>query len=136
MAHGFDQAAAKEILDHIHGVAAMTMPTELRLRLLTAMGDADTYGTEALAGGGYTPASGAPILEYGAATLATPSVSATTSVVTVLNWPRAESLVGGEIWASAPTVKRLEWGDFDTPIALGIGDTLTIAAGDVSAELQ
>ena len=129
-----DQTTAKQVLDHLHGKAAMAMPTGHRLRLMTVSGDASTYGTEVASGGGYVSGSGAPLLELGVATLATPSVSATTAAVTITSWPRLEDIVGGEVWSDAP--QRLEYGDFDAPIPMDVGDTLTIAIGDVAAEMQ
>lgn len=133
----FDQDTAKDVLDHIHGRAAMPMPTDHRLRLLTAMGDESTFGTEVASGGGYVSGTGAPLLELDDATLATPAVSATTAAVTVTSWPRVEDILGGEIWAMLAGVpRRISYGAFDAPISMGIGDTLTIATGDISAEMQ
>lgn len=129
-----DQFVSKQVLDHLNGRVPMVMPTGHRLRLLTVVGDADTAGTEVAAGGGYVSGSGAPLVVWGDADLATPALAETTASITITSWPRVEDVVGGEIWSDAP--QRLSYAAFGAPIPMGIGDTLTLAPGDISGEMQ
>lgn len=132
-----DSVTAQQLLDHLHGLAAMPMPTELRLRLMTASGDGDTMGTEVASGGGYVSGTGAPLLEYDASSVAWPSVGATLTDVVVETYPRTESIVGAEVWGLVGGFpQRLEYGDFDSPLAATTGSTVTIPAGDISAAMS
>lgn len=132
----FDRAFSRMVNDHIHGITALPMPTNLRIRLMTVSGDPVTYGTEVLSGGGYVSGSGAPPADYLPATDATPTLSPLETGINVTSWPRAETVVGLELWgdvAGIPT--RMQLGDFDTPLVMAIGDNLIIDPGDLASAL-
>lgn len=109
--------------------AAVRLSTgPLRLRQMTANGSATAAGTEAATGGGYTSGSGAPTVAFSAASAGSTSNSA---AVTITNWPRAETIVGIEIWDSAGTPLRKWWGALTASKTMAIGDTLSYAIGAV-----
>lgn len=131
-----DQAFAQDIQDHIHGNTALTQPTgPFRLRQMTANGTASANGTELTTGGGYTSGTGAPTIAFSGATLATPSVSASSGVVSITNMP-ATTIVGVEIWNSNGTPGRQEWGALTASKTTASGDTLSYAAGAVTSAMQ
>ena len=132
-----DRAYSRMLNDHTHGLAALPMPTEHRIRFMTTSGDADTYGTEAATGGGYVSGSGAPLLTFIASTDASPTEVVTDDPVNVPTWPRDETLVGLEIWALiAGTPTRLEFGDFDTPMVMTTGDNAIVDTAALAAALE
>jgi hypothetical protein len=128
------QAFAALVQDHIHGVTSLTMPAGHRLRLMTANGSSTANGTEVATGGGYTSGTGAPTIAFSAATAATPSVSANSGVVSVTNYPRAETVVGVEVWDNVP--RREEWGALTSSKTMASGDTLSFAAAAVASSLS
>lgn len=125
-----DQGYSKKLNDHAHGVASLTMPTGLRCRLMTANGSASANGTELATSAGYTSGTGAPLMPFGAATTASPSVAANSGIVSVTNMPAA-TIVGIEIWESTPV--RIELGSLATNRTTVLGDTLSFAAGAVTS---
>lgn len=127
-----DQAYSKKINDHFHGVSSLTMPTGLRSRFMTAVGSASANGTELGTSAGYTAGVGAPLMPFGAATTASPSVCANNSLVSVTNMP-ATTINGIEIWESTPL--RIELGSLTTPRTTVLGDTLSFAIGAVTSSL-
>jgi len=131
-----DQTTAKKIQDHIHGGTAFTQPTApIKCRLMTAVGSASANGTELVTGGGYTSGTGAPTMAFSAATTASPSVSSNSGVVSVTNMP-ATTINGIELWDSAGTPIRIEFGSLTTPRTTASGDTLSFAAGAVTSSLS
>lgn len=127
-----DQGYSKKINDHMHGVTSLTMPTGLRARYMTSVGSASANGTELTTGGGYTSGVGAPLMPFGAATTASPSVGANNSVVSTTNMP-ATTINGIEIWEATPV--RIELGSLTTPRTTASGDTLSFASGAVTSSL-
>lgn len=133
----YDRAFSRMVNDHVHGITALPMPTEHRIRFMTTSGDPDTYGTEVATGGGYVSGSGAPLLTFIASTDASPTVIVLDDPVLVPSYPRVETIVGLEIWAligSTPT--RLHLGDFDTPLVMAIGDDLVVDTAALAAALE
>ena len=129
---GLDQAFDRKIQDHVHGGAALAQPTGLKVLLMTANGDPATLGTELNTGGGYTKGTGQSIA-FAAATAATPTVSASSGVVTFANMPAA-TITGIEVWNSTA---RQEFGALaggSKPVSAG--DTLSFAAGAITSALQ
>lgn len=121
------------ILDAIHGVAGFTAVTApIRCRFLTANGTATANGTEVATGGGYTAGAGAPSVTWGAASAGS---AANTAAITVTNWPRAETVVGLELWNSNTTPFREEFGALTASKAMQAGDTLSIAIGALTDAL-
>ena len=124
------QVRSNQILDAINGVAALPATvTPLRSRLMTANGTAAANGTELAAAQGYAAGAAAPTFTMAAA--ATGS-AASSSAVTITNMP-ACTLNGIEIWDSAATPIRQQWGALTgAPKTVNSGDTLTIASGSIT----
>jgi len=128
-----DQTRANEILTWMHGGAATTALTgPMHVRIYTAVGNATTAGTEVATGGGYTAAAGAPTVTYAAAAAGS---QATNAVVSITNYPRVETVTAIEIWDSAGTPKRVEWGALAASKTMAIGDTLSFASGAITSAL-
>jgi hypothetical protein len=127
-----DQAFAKKLNDHMHGVSALTMPASIRCRYMTANGTASANGTELATGGGYASGVGAPLMPFAAATTASPSVASNSGIVSTANMP-ATTVVGVELWDSVP--QRLEFGALTTSRTTVAGDTLSFAAGAVQSSM-
>lgn len=130
----YDQAFSRKLNDHVHGVTALTMPSGHRMRLLTAMGTPAAAGTEVVSGGGYVSGTGATLITYSAATLATPTMSPNDVAITISNWPRDETVVGLEIWDGTPS--RIEYGTLVLPAALQAGDTVTFSVAAINSALS
>lgn len=127
------QTRANEILDAIHGVATLPAVTApVRARLLTAIGNATTPGTEVVTGGGYTSGVGAPSMGWGAAAAGS---SATNAAITVTNYPRAETVTAIDEFDSNATPKRQEFGALTASKAMQAGDTLSFAIGAITSAL-
>lgn len=125
---------ANQILDAIHGVAALVSVTSntLRTRLMTANGTATTNGTELATSGGYTSGTGAPLVTFGAAASQS---SANTTAVTVTNMP-ATTIVGVENWGDVSgTPQRQEFGALTTSRTTNAGDTFSIAISAMTSAL-
>lgn len=133
-----DQTRANEILTWMHGGAATTaLTTPIRLRLLTAMGNATTPGTELATGGSYvqTAASGATGGISTAWAAASAGSQATNAVAQQTNMPAA-TIVGIEIVDSnATAVKRVEYGTLTASKTTSAGDTLSFASGAITSAL-
>jgi hypothetical protein len=127
-----DQATSKALNDHLHGVGAFTLPASIRARFMTAVGSASANGTELATSAGYTSGVGAPLMPFGAATTASPSVCTNNSLVSVTNMP-ATTVNGIELWSGVPS--RLELGSLTTPRTTVLGDTLSFAIASVSSSL-
>lgn len=127
----FDRAYARKLLDHTHGVSALTMPSALSVRLITANGSDAANGTELTTGGGYVTGTGAP-LTFAPATNSSPTSSGISSPVTFTNMPAA-TITGIEIWAGS---SRVEFGALVQPRTTAPGDTLSFAAGAIATTLS
>lgn len=127
----FDRAFARQLLDHAHGVSALTIPASLSVRLVTANGSDAANGTELTTGGGYVTGTGAP-LTYAPATNSSPTSSGISAPVTFTNMPAA-TITGVEIWAGP---YRLEFGALVQPRTTASGDTLSFAAGAIATTLS
>lgn len=129
-----DQTRKHEILSWMHGGGLPPAITALiRTRLMTVNGTATANGTEVATGGGYTAGAGAPTIASWAAPAS--GAQATSAAVSVSNYPRAESVVGIELWDSTATPKRVELGSH-TAKAMAAGDTLTYASGAITSTLN
>lgn len=102
-----------------------TAPTgPLMVRLMTALGNDSTPGTEVVNAGGST---------YAAQAATFPAATGTTQTannvdITFTNMPTC-TVVGVEIWDSAGTPFRWWQGPAATPRSLVLGDTVRIVAG-------
>lgn len=127
------QARANKLLDAQHAVGSYTAITApVRSRLLTANGTATAAGTEVATGGGYTSGVGAPSMTWGAGSAGS---SATTAAITVTNYPRIETVVGIDVFDSAGTPERVEYGALSASKAMQAGDTLSFAIGAITSAL-
>lgn len=127
-----DQAHANAILDASmdqSGAAVRLSTGPIRVRLMTTNGTATANGTEVATGGGYTAGTGAPTVTFSAATA---GGKASNSAVNVTNYPRAESVVGIELWDSVPARK---WFGSHAAKAMAAGDTYSIASGSLTETL-
>lgn len=132
------QTMAKAINDHVHLVAAMAaLTTAMKVRAFTAAPTAAGGGTEVVAGssGGTGYAAGGTPMSWGAATVATPSVSSN-NAASWTGWPRAETVTSIDVTDSAATPVKVEFGNLTTAKVMAAGDTLSLAAAAVTSSLQ
>ena len=132
-----DQTRANEVLTWMHAGAAPTALTSPnRIKLLTAIGTATTNGTELAAGGSYVQVSGAAggISLSGAWAAASAGSQATNAAVSQTNMPAA-TITSIEIWDSAATNKRVEFGALSSSKTTASGDTLSFASGAITSAL-
>jgi threonine dehydratase len=115
------------ILDHIHGVATLTIATPLKCRLMTANGTDSTLGTE-VTGGTYTAQT--IVLTSGSG-----GTASNTALLTYTLLP-ACTVVGVEIWDSSGTPKRVWYLPLASNKTYQAGDTHTFAAGAVVLNLD
>jgi hypothetical protein len=134
-----DQTRSNEILSWMHGGGSPPTLTALnRIKLLTAIGNATTPGTEVATGGGYTQVAagttgGIAIASWAAASAGSQATSAAASVT---NYPRAETVTSIEIYDNnVGTPKRIEYGALTTSRTMAAGDTLSFASGAVTSAL-
>lgn len=106
------------------GTAAVATTTPIKGRLMTANGTSSSNGTEAT-GGSYVSQT---------LTFSAPSGQATanTNAANYTSMPTCV-IVGLELWDSAGTPKRKQFGALNTPKTLNSGDTFTFAIGAVTS---
>lgn len=134
-----DQTQANSILTYMHGGGAPRTITGSRLRLMTANGSATSNGTEVATGGGYTASTGSNPTAAGVALSWAASASgsqATNASASVTNYPRAETVVGVEVWSTDATPGlRVEFGALTASKTMAAGDTLSFASGAITSAL-
>jgi hypothetical protein len=113
---------ANKLLDHLLLTASYTPTTPLKLRLMTANGDASTGGTQ-VTGGSYA----AQTIAFSAAS---GDSAASSADITFTGMPAA-TVVGLEIWDSAGTPVRLAWGALTSSRTVLSGDDLKFPAASV-----
>lgn len=131
MADNLTDGAEARVLNWLTGNATTAPVLPLMLRLMTANGSDAAPGTEVVNSGGST---------YTPQQITFPAASGTTSTansadVVYSNMPIA-TVVGGEIWDSAPTPFRWWWGAAVTPKATNLGDTMKVLAGAETLTIQ
>lgn len=124
------------VLDAINGVASFAAPTTpMKVRLMTANGDATTAGTEQStasgsgSGSGYTAGGLSVTFASAAAGAASP-----TAVVRWDNMP-ATTIVGVEIWDSAGTPKRFQYAALTASKTLASGDSFELPVASFTETL-
>lgn len=129
-----DQTQANSILTYMHGGGAPRTLTGSKLHLMTSNGTATSNGTEVATGGGYTAGQGGGVtLSWAAASAGS---QATNAVASVTNYPRAESVVGIELWSNDATRLRVEFGALSGGAkSMAAGDTLSFASGAITSAL-
>jgi hypothetical protein len=115
------------------GAAVRLSTGPLKCRLQTANGSATAAGTEVATGGGYTSGAGAPTATFGAANTTT-ATAATTAAINVTNYPRAETVVGIELWDSAGSPLRKWFGALTASKTMAAADTFSIASGALTVQ--
>jgi hypothetical protein len=115
------------------GASVRVSTGPIKCRLMTANGSATAAGTEVATGGGYTSGTGAPTATFGAANTTT-ATAATSGAINVTNYPRAETVVGVELWDSAGTPARKWFGALASSKTMASGDTFSIAAGALTVQ--
>lgn len=128
------QVEATALLNASFGKATYTAPTApLMLRLMTALGDATTAGTEVSNAGGSTYA--AQSLASALGTASAGSITNSAGSVVFTNMP-ATTVNGVSIWDSAGTAIRLWFGALTTAKTTGLGDTLSFGTSTITATLS
>jgi hypothetical protein len=117
------------------GAAVRVTTGPLKLRQMTANGSNTAAGTEVATGGGYTSGVGAPTVTFAAASGTAPVQTTNSGAVTISNYPRAETVVGIEVWDSAGTPLRKWWGALTASKTMAAGDTLSYAIGAIALQL-
>lgn len=131
----FDIAEANRLIGAAYGKVAYVATTNpVVLRLMTTLGTASANGTEVVNAGGsaYAPQS------VTAATPAAPTNGVLTSnaAMTFTNMPDTNGVggvKGGETWDSGSTPRRIQTGALAATKVTALGDSLTIAAGQFTA---
>jgi hypothetical protein len=132
-----DAAEATRLLNASLALAAYTAPTSpMKLKLMTANGNATTAGTEVVNAGGST---------YAAQTLAPAfpasatngAINNSAAAVTFANMPAEGSgaIVGVEIVDSNGTPRRHSYGALTVPKGTNLGDSIALATGQLALTL-
>lgn len=131
------RAEAVALLAAVSRGVAYTLPvTPLMLRLMTAMGaDNATAGTEVVNAGGsaYAPQSLAGA--WTSTTSAAVPNTTSTAPVTFTNMP-ATTVVGVEVWDSAGSPRRTQFGTLTANKTTALGDSLAFASGALASTLS
>lgn len=127
-----DQAEATRVVNARWGKVAYPAPTlPIMLRLVTSAqpGSPTAAGTEVANAGGsaYAPQSATAA----AGNNASAGAIATNGAITFTNMPAA-TVTGIETWDSAGTPRRLAYGALAASKTTALGDSLTIAAGQLT----
>lgn len=131
MADNFTDTAENLMLDWIFGVGTPTRPTTpLQVRLMTANGSDSAGGTEVTNSGGSTYAEQAVTFNTAAS-----GATANSGAITFTNMP-AVTVVGVEVWDDAGSPVRLAYGPLASSKVTNLGDTFTIATGDLDITLS
>lgn len=127
----YTNAVRNNVIDALNGVTAFTAPTTpIKVRLMTANGDAATAGTELSTGAG--SGSGAGYTGGGQAVTFGSAAAGAASPTATVRWDNmpACTVVGAELWDSSGTPKRLQFGSLATPKTLASGDSLELKTTD------
>jgi hypothetical protein len=128
-----DAAFCNQLLDASLGTSTLSAPVlPVRCRLMVVNGTASVNGTELATGGGYTAATGAPVVTFAASS---GENTANNTAVVVTNMPPC-TVVGVELWDSSGTPRRLHLGALDVSKVVNLGDTFELADGELAAALS
>lgn len=135
-----DQTRANEVLTWMHGGASPTaLTTPIRIRLLTAIGNATTAGTELATGGSYTQTaaggSTGGVSTGGNWAAASAGSQATNAIISQTNMPAATITSIEIVDSTAGTYKRVEFGALTASKTTAAGDTLSFASGAITSAL-
>jgi hypothetical protein len=133
-----DATRASNILNAIHNVASFVAPTgPIKVRLMRINGSSTANGTEVSTGTG--TGTGAGYTAGGVTITYNTAVDGYADLTTSVTWTNlpAVTLTGVEVWDSAGTPRRWEWGVFsDGPRVLDSGDPFTLDAELFVSSLQ
>lgn len=126
MADNLTDQIENAILDHLNGVAVLTITAPIKAKLMTTNGNDATAGTE-VTGGSY--AAKTVVWNSASSGQATPNAD--------LTWTGmpACTVVGAEVWDSSATPKRIWWGALSTSKTLQAGDTFSLAAANFTQNI-
>jgi hypothetical protein len=131
---GLDQTEANNILNASLSKGSYSATVApVYGRLMTVTGDATTLGTELTNASGSNYSQQRVDLLLGTASAG--SVSNSGGAITWTNLPTA-TIAGLELWDSAGTPKRKWWGDLAASKSVQLGDSLTLATGALTLQLQ
>lgn len=129
MADNLTDVAENLLLDFAFTNGTATRPTmPIKVALLTAMGSDSAAGTEVTAGAGSYARQSATF------SAAASGANSNTNTITWTNLP-AVTIVGIELYDSAGTPVRLAYGTLASSKTTTLGDTFTIAIGDIDITL-
>jgi len=127
------QVEATALLNASYGKVTYPAPTlPIMQRLLTAVGDASSPGTEVANSGGSTYA--AQNLSTALGTGAAGAISNSAAALTYTNMPPV-TVAGVAHWDSSGTPVRKWFGPLTTPKTTGQGDTLSFAQSTITATM-
>lgn len=133
-----DNTVRNNVLDALNGVASFAAPTTpIKVRLMTANGSASANGTElgtgagGGTGAGYT--AGGQAVTFNAA--GTDGQTEPTATVRWDNMP-ACTVVGAELWDSAGTPKRFQFGALAASKTLQSGDSFELPVAGFTETLS
>lgn len=127
----FDRAEANRLVNAMLGKGTYPAPTgAIMARLLTAHGTETTPGTQVTNTGesAYAPQS----VTAATPASATNGVMTSNAAITFTNMPAA-TVVGIELWDSGATPRRQMYGALTATKTTALGDSLTIASGQLTA---
>lgn len=130
-----DNAVRNNVLDALNGVASFTaVVTPVKVRLMTANGNATTNGTQLATGAG--SGSGAGYTSGGATVVMTGAVAGASGPTADLRWDNmpACTVVGVEVWDATP--RRIQLGALTTPRTVASGESFELPAADVIETLS
>lgn len=130
MAGSFSDYAENKVLDHIVGKTSFTMPS-VYVALFTAAPSDSGGGTEC-SGGSYARKSTAGADWAAAASGATSNANAITFVTPTGSWG---TVVAFGLFDASTSGNLLAWADLTTNQAIGTGNTVSFAAGDLDITL-
>lgn len=125
------------VLDALNGVASFAAPTgPMKVRLLTANGSSSAAGTELSTGSG--GATGAGYTAGGQAVTFASAAAGAASPTATVRWDNmpACTITGGEIWDSAGTPKRFQFGALTAPKTLASGDSFELPVASFTETLS
>jgi hypothetical protein len=132
-----DNVVRNNVLDALNGVAAFSAPTTpIKVRLMTTNGSATVNGTQLATGAG--SGSGAGYTAGGqAVTFNAAGTDGQTEPTATVRWDNMPvcTIVGAELWDSAGTPKRIQFGALTAPKTLASGDAFELPVADFSETL-
>lgn len=123
------QVEAQALLNASIAGTTYTLPTGIKVYLLTAIGSSTSAGTE-VTGASYARQTFTP----GSASAATPSIITHTNAISFTGMP-AVTVTSLELWDIAGTPVRRWFGLLAVSKTLGLGDTISFAIGAITVSL-